>query len=380
MAHIRLQNLSKIYPASVTSGQVAAVRNLTLEIRDREFMVFIGPSGCGKSTTLRMIAGLESISEGEVFIGDQCVNETDPAQRNISMVFQNFSLYPHKTVFENIAFGLKVRKRPYEVIYQRVTEAAAILGIEDLLQRMPAELSGGQTQRVAVGRAIVRKPQVFLFDEPLSNLDSKLRATMRAEISKLHARLGATMLYVTHDQVEAMTMGDRICVLNEGEMMQVGTPMQLYNAPANRFVAGFIGNPPMNFFDGHVVDQAGSSYFVEANPGRQPIRLQLPPHLATAVNSARLDGGKVILGVRPESITNALNVASNQAAYQAEATIEVSEPTGPRTHLYLDSGAHSFIAEVSSDDQYEVFQKIRLYFDMDKAHLFDPATGGSLRS
>lgn len=378
MAEVVLKDLTKVYPPTGKSPAMTAVDSLSLKIRDREFMVLIGPSGCGKSTTLRMIAGLENITSGEVIIGGQRVNAVEPAQRNISMVFQNFSLYPHKTVFENMAFGLKVRKRSEEVIYQRVTEAAAILGIEDLLQRKPAELSGGQSQRVAVGRAIVRKPKVFLFDEPLSNLDAKLRATMRAEISKLHARLGATMIYVTHDQVEAMTMGDRICVLNEGKIMQVAEPLKLYNQPANRFVAGFIGNPPMNFIHGSLVDEGGQTFFVENNPAK-PLRLRLPAKLANAAAAAGKSHA-VVLGIRPESILNAISTGSAESGWHADVTVEVSEPTGPRTHLFLDSGAHSFIAEVSSDEKYEIYQPVRLFFDMDKVHLFDPESGEVLRA
>src|SRR5690606_19176744 len=247
MAHVTIENLVKIYPEKGGPG-VQVVHGIDLQIKDREFMVLVGPSGCGKSTTLRMIAGLEEISGGTISIDAQVVNNVLPKDRDIAMVFQNYALYPHMTVYDNMAFGLKLRKFPKDEIDRRVREASAMLGLDPYLQRKPKALSGGQRQRVAVGRAIVRKPKVFLFDEPLSNLDAKMRVSTRTEISKLHAKLGATMVYVTHDQVEAMTMGDRICVMKDGHIMQVATPLELYNSPANMFVAGFIGSPPMNFF------------------------------------------------------------------------------------------------------------------------------------
>lgn len=377
MPEVVLTELTKIYPASGKSPATVAVDGINLTVHDREFMVLIGPSGCGKSTTLRMIAGLESCTSGEIYIGGQRMNGIAPADRNLSMVFQNFALYPHKTVFENIAFGLKVRKRSEEVIYERVNEAARILGIEDLLERKPGELSGGQSQRVAVGRAIVRKPSVFLFDEPLSNLDATLRVSMRAEISKLHARLGATMIYVTHDQVEAMSMGDRICVLNQGKIMQVAAPMELYHAPANRFVAGFIGNPHMNFFTGHLESAHGGTFFVENNRQQAPMRLRLPPRLLH--DNLPCGGSDIVLGLRPEAIVNALSVPDASDDACANAIVEVAEPMGPRTQLYLDSGEHSFVAEVSADDVYEACQPVKLYFHMERAHLFDAVSGISLR-
>jgi len=274
MASVILENLAKIYPEKTGPG-VRVVHGINLEIRDREFMVLVGPSGCGKSTTLRMIAGLEEISEGRISIDGKVVNHVLPKDRDIAMVFQNYALYPHMSVYENMAFGLKLRKFPKAEIDARVREAAAMLGLEHLLERQPKALSGGQRQRVAVGRAIVRKPKVFLFDEPLSNLDAKMRVSTRAEISKLHARLGATMIYVTHDQVEAMTMGDRICVMKDGRIMQVAEPLELYNHPENLFVAGFIGSPPMNFFPGTIQRTSHGFAFVEANPKTMPLTLAL---------------------------------------------------------------------------------------------------------
>src|SRR5271154_1544580 len=262
MAQVLLENLSKVFPEKGGPG-VAAVKRINLQIEDREFMVLVGPSGCGKSTTLRMIAGLEEITSGTISIGGRLVNDVLPKDRDIAMVFQNYALYPHMTVYENMAFGLKLRKLPKAEIEARVNETAAMLGLESLLKRRPKALSGGQRQRVALGRAIVRKPKVFLFDEPLSNLDAKMRVSTRTEISKLHGRLGATMIYVTHDQVEAMTMGDRICVMKDGHVMQVAAPLEIYNHPANLFVAGFIGSPPMNFFKGTIARNGGRLTFVE---------------------------------------------------------------------------------------------------------------------
>jgi len=264
MASVTLKKLKKIYPPSGKQPEFLAVKEIDLDIKDHEFMVLVGPSGCGKSTTLRMLAGLEEITSGECYIGERLVNDVLPKNRDIAMVFQNYALYPHMTVYDNMAFGLKLQKKPKAEIDARVKEAADILGIQELLSRKPKALSGGQRQRVAVGRAIVRQPKVFLFDEPLSNLDAKMRVQMRTEISKLHASLEATMVYVTHDQVEAMTMGDRICVMNDGEIMQVDEPLDLYNRPQNMFVAGFIGSPPMNFIHGEIRESSGTLAFVES--------------------------------------------------------------------------------------------------------------------
>ncbi len=376
MAQVSLENLSKVYPEKGGPG-VTAVRGINLQIEDREFMVLVGPSGCGKSTTLRMIAGLEEISAGIVRIGGQTVNEVLPKDRDIAMVFQNYALYPHMTVYENMAFGLKLRKFSKAEIEARVREAAAMLGLESLLARKPKALSGGQRQRVALGRAIVRKPKVFLFDEPLSNLDAKMRVSTRTEISKLHARLGATMIYVTHDQVEAMTMGDRICVMKDGDIMQVAAPLDLYNHPDNLFVAGFIGSPPMNFFKGALRSAGGRVSFVEDNPAGAPLTIALDEALAGRA-SGHLDK-PVVFGIRPEAIHDSLTVASPDPGRTADVKVEVSEPMGSETLLYLDTGATSFIARVNPTDRFDAGQKVQVTFDLAHAHVFDAATEKALR-
>ena len=345
MARVVLEKLVKTYPEKTGPG-VTAVKGIDLAIEDREFMVLVGPSGCGKSTTLRMIAGLEEISGGTVSIDGKVVNDVLPKDRDIAMVFQNYALYPHMSVYENMAFGLKLRKFPKTEIDARVREAAAMLGLTDYLDRRPKALSGGQRQRVAVGRAIVRKPKVFLFDEPLSNLDAKMRVTTRTEISKLHARLGATMIYVTHDQVEAMTMGDRICVMKDGEIQQVAAPLELYHKPANMFVAGFIGSPPMNFFKGSIRRIADQFAFVETNEKTSPQPVKLPDTFSTKI-SALVDKS-VVLGVRPEDV---LIVANAEAMNSIDAKVDVAEPMGAETLLYLDSGGTHFIARVRSTDR-----------------------------
>jgi multiple sugar transport system ATP-binding protein len=369
MAAVVLENLVKTYPEKSGPG-VRAVHGINLEIRDREFMVLVGPSGCGKSTTLRMIAGLEDISEGQITIGGKVVNNVLPKDRDIAMVFQNYALYPHMSVRENMAFGLKLRKFPKAEIDTRVGEAAGMLGLEQLLERRPKALSGGQRQRVAVGRAIVRKPRVFLFDEPLSNLDAKMRVSTRTEISKLHARLGATMIYVTHDQVEAMTMGDRICVMKEGRIMQVAEPLQLYNHPANLFVAGFIGSPPMNFFPGTIQSAGGRFSFVETNPKATPLTLVLDDGLAA--KAASKINQPVIFGIRPEDIREVFHGEGH------EVQVEIAEPMGAETYLHLDTGTTPFIARVAPNATHGSGQKVRVQFDLAKAHLFDPATEQAL--
>jgi multiple sugar transport system ATP-binding protein len=376
MAKVLIKNLSKVYAEKGGPG-VTAVKSINLEVADREFMVLVGPSGCGKSTTLRMIAGLEEISAGAISIGEQVVNDVLPKDRDIAMVFQNYALYPHMTVYENMAFGLKLRKFPKADIDLRVREAATMLGLEPYLDRRPKALSGGQRQRVALGRAIVRKPKVFLFDEPLSNLDAKMRVSTRTEISKLHARLGATMIYVTHDQVEAMTMGDRICVMKDGNIMQVAAPLDLYNHPDNLFVAGFIGSPPMNFFRGTLRGTGGHVNFVEDNKDGAPLTITLDETLAGR-SKDYLDK-PVIFGVRPEAIHDSLTVAAPEPGRTAEVKVEVSEPMGSETLLYLDTGASSFIARVKPSDRFESGQKVQVVFDLDHAHLFDPATEQVLR-
>ncbi|MDR0931768.1 MAG: sn-glycerol-3-phosphate ABC transporter ATP-binding protein UgpC [Victivallales bacterium] len=360
MAEVIVKNVSKIYP-----GDVKAVDNITLEIRDREFMVLVGPSGCGKSTTLRMIAGLEEISEGEILIGDRVVNNVPPKDRDIAMVFQNYALYPHMTVFDNMAFGLKLRKFKKAEIQRRVEEAARILGLEPYLDRRPKNLSGGQRQRVAVGRAIVRKPKAFLFDEPLSNLDAKMRVQMRTEISKLHSQLETTMIYVTHDQTEAMTMGDRICVMKDGHIQQIDTPLNLYDNPTNLFVAGFIGMPPMNFFHGIVQSKDKKLYFKEENG----FEVSLPKRWNASIESY-IDKA-VIFGIRPEDIIWQSDAVGENAI---EAKVEVIEPMGAETYLYLNTNHHNFIARVDAHNPYKVGEKAHLKLCLEKAHLFDPAT------
>jgi multiple sugar transport system ATP-binding protein len=377
MAKVVIENLVKIYPEKSGPG-VKVVHGINLEIQDREFMVLVGPSGCGKSTTLRMIAGLEEISSGSISIDGKVVNQILPKDRDIAMVFQNYALYPHMSVYENMAFGLKLRKFPKSEIEARVREASTMLGLDPYLERKPKALSGGQRQRVAVGRAIVRKPKVFLFDEPLSNLDAKMRVSTRTEISKLHARLGATMIYVTHDQVEAMTMGDRICVMKDGHIMQVAEPLTLYNHPANLFVAGFIGSPPMNFFKGTIQPDGNFLRFVETNDKREGVSVRLDDRLARA--AAHSVGKAVVFGVRPEDIHDSLGTTDPDPHRTATVRVEVSEPMGAETYLYLDTGAASFIARVRPTDRFEVNQDIKVTFHLDNAHLFDPTTEAVLQS
>lgn len=361
MARVKLEHVSKIFDKNVI-----AVNDVNIEVKDKEFLVLVGPSGCGKSTTLRMIAGLEEISQGKIYIGDRIVNDVPPKDRDIAMVFQNYALYPHMTVYQNMAFGLKLRKFPKSEIEKRVKEAAQILEISNLLDRKPKALSGGQRQRVAVGRAIVRKPQVFLFDEPLSNLDAKLRVQMRTEISKLHNRLETTMIYVTHDQMEAMTMGDRIVVMKDGVVQQIDTPLNLYNEPANKFVAGFIGSPAMNFIEGTLRRQDGFIF----DEGQ--IKITIPDaycqKLATYLDK------KIILGIRPEDITLAKFSEHVKAPSPFETSVEVIEPMGNEFFLYLNTGIHQLVARISEKDDVSVGEKARLVLKMEKAHFFDPET------
>lgn len=377
MATVSLRDLVKVYPASGKNPPFEAVKKINLEIQDREFMVLVGPSGCGKSTTLRMIAGLEEITGGEVVIGDRVVNNVLPKNRDIAMVFQNYALYPHMTVYNNMAFGLKLKKVPKAEIRQRVESAAEILGIQSLLDRKPKALSGGQRQRVAVGRAIVRDPKVFLFDEPLSNLDAKMRVSMRTEISRLHNRLNATMIYVTHDQVEAMTMGDRICVMKDGIIMQVDEPLTLYNNPENMFVAGFIGSPPMNFLRGRIETSGGDLFFAENNQQGKAIRFKLIGEIAQRARSRV--GQDIVFGVRPEEIGDARVPREGEYSEPIEALVDVSEPMGSETFLYLDTGASRFIAKVRSFDRYAAREPVKLIFNLAKAHLFDPESEQVIR-
>ena len=366
MAKVVLENVWKIYP-----GGVAAVNDANLVIEDQEFVILVGPSGCGKSTTLRMVAGLEEISKGNIYIDGKKVNDVPPKNRDIAMVFQNYALYPHMTVYKNMAFGLKLRGFPREEIDRRVREAADILGIQDYLERKPKALSGGQRQRVAVGRAIVRKPKAFLFDEPLSNLDAKMRVQMRMEISKLHTRLASTMIYVTHDQVEAMTMGDRIVVMKDGVIQQVAEPLELYDRPVNQFVAGFIGSPPMNFFTGAIEQRSGGVWFTS-----EDLSVRLDEQKAARL--AKHTGKPVVFGIRPEDISDALFVAQSNPDHQVKAKVEVIEPMGAEIYLYLKAGRHSFVARVGASLSAEVNQQLTMVMGMKKAHFFDAATGAAL--
>lgn len=367
MATVTLSKLDKTYSPG-KKDSFRAVKGIDLDIRDKEFMVFVGPSGCGKSTTLRMIAGLEDITGGTLKIGERIMNDVEPKSRGLAMVFQNYALYPHMTLFDNMAFGLKLNKTPRDEIKRRVDEAAEVLGLTSMLDRKPKALSGGQRQRVAVGRAIVRKPDVFLFDEPLSNLDAKMRVQMRAEISRLHKRLDATMIYVTHDQVEAMTMGDRICVMKDGNIMQVDEPLKLYNEPQNMFVAGFIGSPPMNFFSGQCVEQAGESYFVEDGDSTA-FKLKLSGHLTAA---AKRQGSRPsVFGIRPEH----MEVSDTKGEDSIDAVIDVAEPMGSETYLYLNTlSGRSFVAKVEAERAFKIGQTIHLKFNQERAALFDQET------
>ncbi len=357
MADVVLTNVCKIYP-----GNVKAVDDVNLHIKDREFVVLVGPSGCGKSTTLRMVAGLEEITSGTIQIGKRVVNDVPPKDRDIAMVFQNYALYPHMSVYENMAFGLKLRKFKKSDIDKRVQEAAEILGITQLLDRKPKALSGGQRQRVAVGRAIVRKPEAFLFDEPLSNLDAKMRVQMRTEISKLHTRLETTMIYVTHDQVEAMTMADRIVVMKDGLVQQVDTPLNIYDTPANLFVAGFIGTPPMNFFNATIQKKDDGLYVKE-----DTFSLKMPDAWKEALTPS-IDK-PVVFGIRPEDIGSP-EAESKPDAPKIKAKVEVIEPMGSETYLYLNTGTQSFISRVDAHRKTQVGEEIQLAVLMKKAHIF----------
>jgi len=348
-------------------GSVVAVNDLDFKIDDREFLVFVGPSGCGKTTALRLLAGLEEITKGRILIGDRVVNDVPPKDRDIAMVFQSYALYPHLSVYDNLAFGLKLRKTPKDEIKRRVNEAAEILGIGDLLDRKPRQLSGGQRQRVAVGRAIVREPKVFLFDEPLSNLDAKLRVAMRTEISKLHHRLQTTFIYVTHDQMEAMTMATRIAVVNKGMLQQLDTPQMLYDHPANMFVAGFIGSPAMNFFKANL-RKDGKKLIVDSGE----FAVTLPEG---RVEKAQAYVGKpVVLGIRPEDIYNPKFTPPGIHAENVEAKVDVTELMGNEIFMYLACGSNIFVARVDPRTDFRIGDKVQVAFNMDKCHLFDPET------
>ena len=364
MASLSLKHIYKKYPGGVT-----AVSDFNLEVKDKEFLVLVGPSGCGKTTTLRMIAGLEEISEGELFIGDRLVNDVAPKDRKIAMVFQNYALYPHMSVYENMAFGLKLNKTPKEEIKRRVEEAARILDITHLLDRKPKALSGGQKQRVALGRAIVRNPMVFLLDEPLSNLDAKLRATMRTELTKLHNRVGTTFVYVTHDQVEAMTMATRIVVMKDGLIQQVDTPQNLYDSPVNIFVAGFIGTPQMNFINGSLEKKGDDVYFNFENNA-----IKLPAEKANNPALADYIGKEVIAGLRPECIHDEPMQLAALADSSVDAFVDVTELMGAEIYLYLNIGETNLIARVSSRSQSRAGDNIKVAFDTSRLHIFDKDT------
>ncbi len=353
-------------------GDVIAVNDLNIEIADKEFLVLVGPSGCGKTTALRCLAGLEDISEGRILIGDQVVNDVAPKDRDIAMVFQSYALYPHMTVFDNMAFGLKLRKTPKQEIKTRVENAAKILGIEHLLDRKPRQLSGGQRQRVAVGRAIVREPKVFLFDEPLSNLDAKLRVETRANISKLHQQLQTTFIYVTHDQVEAMTMATRIAVINKGVLLQIDTPQTLYDKPNNLFVAGFIGSPAMNFFPAHIRKDGGRLY---VDGGTFNL---LIPEDRTSIYTPYVDK-PIIFGIRPEDIHNPDYAPPSIIAHPVEATVDVTELMGNEITVYMKSGEQVFVARVDPRSRYQVNEKVQVVFNLDNMHVFDRDTEQAIR-
>ncbi len=362
MAQVSLKNISKVF-----GNGIKVVNNVSLGIENKEFMVLVGPSGCGKSTTLRMIAGLEEITSGDIYIGNKLVNDVPAKDRDIAMVFQSYALYPFMTVFENMSFGLRLRHYPKQEIIQRVNEAAEILNIKHLLGRRPKELSGGERQRVAVGRAIVRKPMVFLFDEPLSNLDAKLRVQMRTEIHKLHIRLQTTMIYVTHDQVEAMTMGDKIAVMRDGLLQQVADPISVYDCPINKFVAGFIGSPPMNFMQGKVIKKNGRIYFDE---GKITIKIVEDMYEKLLPYADK----EVTCGIRSEDIYDKLFVSEAPPENIVRVNCEVAEPMGSEVYLYLNTGRHTFIARVGAHDRPKVNQDMDVVFDMSKVHFFDKDT------
>jgi len=359
MAKVELKGIGKVY-----DGKVRAVDNANIVVEDKEFCVFVGPSGCGKSTTLRMVAGLEEITDGELYIDGELMNDVPPKDRNIAMVFQNYALYPHMSVYDNMAFGLKIRKTDKAEIERRVNEAARILDIEKLLDRKPKALSGGQRQRVALGRAIVRNPKVFLFDEPLSNLDAKLRVQMRAEISALHHRLDATMIYVTHDQIEAMTMSDKIVVMKDGKIQQIGSPMYLYNHPFNKFVAGFIGSPPMNFLTVKVMEKAGKIVCDEGS-------FEITPTDEQAAKLKPYVGKEVFFGIRPEDMTYADTPVS---VNNMQMKVSVIEPLGAETHLYLASKTQSLIARTAPHILAKIGDTVNLVPEIGNAKFFDKDT------
>ncbi|ACJ75987.1 sugar ABC transporter ATP-binding protein [Thermosipho africanus H17ap60334] len=366
MAKVELEHVWKIY-----DGKVEAVKDATFTIEDKEFVVLLGPSGCGKTTTLRMIAGLEEITKGTLKIDGKVMNDVEPKDRDIAMVFQNYALYPHMTVYDNMAFGLKLRKVPKDEIDRRVKEAAKILGIEEYLDRKPRQLSGGQRQRVAVGRAIVRNPKVFLFDEPLSNLDAKLRTQMRSELKKLHHRLEATIVYVTHDQIEAMTMADKIIVMKDGVIQQIGSPHEIYNKPANTFVAGFIGSPAMNFVNAKIIRENG--LWIKSSGLKLKVPSQFEETLEKYIDK------DIIFGIRPENIYDKMfAMLPKEGENTARAKVDVVEPLGSETILHLVAGEDKLVAVVDPKTEAKEEQEIDLVFDMNTMHVFDKETGKAI--
>jgi multiple sugar transport system ATP-binding protein len=366
-ASVRIKDLVKTYVDTRGRPTFTAVKKISFDIQAGEFMVLVGPSGCGKSTTLRMVAGLEDISSGTIEIGGEVVNDLEPKDRGIAMVFQNYALYPHMSIFENMAFGLRIAKKDNASIKEIIGRTAKALGLETMLERKPQALSGGQRQRVALGRAIVRNPKVFLFDEPLSNLDAKMRVQMRSEISRLHAELGSTMIYVTHDQVEAMTMGDRICVMRDGLIMQIADPLTLYRQPENIFVAGFIGSPPMNLLKGTVKRGDGGLLFVQSgDEGLQlPLKGRLEPLAGKYVDK------EIVFGIRPEHITNE---SIDGLSAPATLTVETSEPMGSESIVFFKGGSGSVTARIQGDHIFHLGEKVAVQLDLDKVTLFDPST------
>lgn len=366
MAEVKLENVSKIY-----DGDIRAVKSVDLDIANNEFMVLVGPSGCGKSTTLRMIAGLEEISEGTCKIGERVVNNLPPKNRDIAMVFQNYALYPHMSVYDNMAFGLKLRKLPKAEINERVRKATKILGLGAYLERKPKALSGGQRQRVAMGRAIVREPAVFLFDEPLSNLDAKMRVEMRKEILQLHRRIRTTMIYVTHDQVEAMTLGDRITVMNDGIVEQVGTPREVFDTPASLFVAGFIGTPPMNLLEGKLTENRSSFVFDSGT-----VRVTLPAEMSSAISGYA--GKQVVMGIRPKSLVPTEDAPPEARANAFTARIELTEMLGEELLVHMEAGPHKIVASASPHDTRYHAEQAGICPLLERAHIFDKETGRNL--
>ena len=364
MAGVKLNNVCKVY-----AGGVKAVSDFSIDIQDKEFVILVGPSGCGKTTTLRMIAGLEEISDGELYIGDKLCNDVAPKDRDIAMVFQNYALYPHMTVFDNMAFGLKLRRTPKDEIKRRVHEAARVLSIEHLLDRKPKALSGGQRQRVALGRAIVREPKVFLMDEPLSNLDAKLRVQMRTEISKLHLKLNTTFIYVTHDQTEALTMGTRLVVMKDGFVQQIDSPQKLYDEPSNAFVAGFIGSPQMNFFNA-TVEKSANKIFLKF--GQYDI--DFPAAKAVELEKQGYVGREVVVGIRPEDIHDETTPLNNNASVTISANVEVTERLGSETFLYVIINNINFTARVSPKSKTQAGEGVEVVFDTARIHIFDKET------